>query len=93
MKSILIPIGPLPNDSDLIRDLKLDNRETFIKIRNKLPLDYIINKNNLLLYKGKLYINYNTLLYTCLIQEAYNQVSSAYSSILKTYRLLKPKYY
>jgi len=67
VKYILSPIGTLPNDSDLIRDLKVDNTESFKETREKLPPEYIINRENLLLYKGKLCIQCNTELYTRLI--------------------------
>jgi hypothetical protein len=56
VKCILSPIGPFPNDSDLIWDLKVDNLESFKETCEKLPLKYIIDKDNLLLYKGKLYV-------------------------------------
>jgi hypothetical protein len=56
VKCILSLISPLLNDSDLIWDLKVDNLESFKETCEKLPLKYTINKDNLLLYKGKLYI-------------------------------------
>jgi hypothetical protein len=34
----------------------VDNLKSFKETCKKLPLKYIINKDNLLLYKGKLYI-------------------------------------
>jgi hypothetical protein len=56
VKCILLLISPLLNDLDLIRDLKVDNLKSFKETYKKLPLKYIINKDNLLLYKGKLYV-------------------------------------
>jgi hypothetical protein len=56
VKCILLLISPLLSDLDLIRDLKVDNLESFKETYKNLPLKYIINKDNLLLYKGKLYI-------------------------------------
>jgi hypothetical protein len=56
MKCILSLIGPLLNDLNLIRDLKVDNLESFKETCEKLPLKYTIDKDNLLLYKGKLCI-------------------------------------
>jgi hypothetical protein len=56
VKYILLLIGPLLNDLDLIRDLKVDNLESFKETCEKLLLEYTINKDNLLLYKGKLYV-------------------------------------
>jgi hypothetical protein len=54
VKCILSPISPFLNDLDLIWDLKVDNLESFKETCEKLPLEYIIDKDNLLLYKGKL---------------------------------------
>jgi hypothetical protein len=34
----------------------VDNLESFKETREKLPLKYTIDKDNLLLYKGKLYV-------------------------------------
>ena len=56
IKYILLLISPFLNDLDLIRDLKVDNLKSFKETYKKLPLKYIINKDNLLLYKGKLYV-------------------------------------
>jgi adenylylsulfate kinase-like enzyme len=54
IKYIFLLISPFPNDLNLIRDLKVDNLESFKETYKKLPLEYIIDKDNLLLYKGKL---------------------------------------
>jgi adenylylsulfate kinase-like enzyme len=56
IKYILSLISPFLNDLNLIRDLKVDNLKSFKETYKKLPLKYIINKDNLLLYKGKLYV-------------------------------------
>ena len=48
--AILAPLIPTPEDSELIRDLKADNQESFKEIRENLPLKYSINEENLLLY-------------------------------------------
>ena len=93
IKYILMPMGPLPDNSDLIWDLKDDNYKTFKEICGQLPPNYIIDEDGLLLYKNKLYINWNIPLYTYLIWEAHDQISSAHPSALKTYQLLEPKYY
>ena len=78
-------MGPLPDNLDLIQDLKDNNYKTFKEICGQLPPNYIIDKDSLLLYKNKLCINWNTLLYTYLIWEAHNQISSTHLSALKTY--------
>jgi hypothetical protein len=56
VKCILLLISFLLNDLDLIRDLKVDNLKSFKETCKKLPLKYTIDKDNLLLYKGKLYV-------------------------------------
>jgi hypothetical protein len=56
VKCILSPIGPFPNDLDLIQDLKVDNLKSFKETCEKLPLEYTIDEDNLLLYKSKLYV-------------------------------------
>ena len=79
---------------DLIEALYTDNRKSFAKIytRHPLPEGYAIN-DQLLLYKGRLYINRYIELYTKLIRKVYNQVSVAHPSSRKTYQLLAPKYH
>jgi hypothetical protein len=56
VKCILLLINPLLSDLDLIQDLKVDNLKSFKEIYKNLPLKYTIDEDNLLLYKGKLYI-------------------------------------
>jgi hypothetical protein len=56
IKCILSLINPLLSDLNLIQDLKVDNLKSFKETYKNLPLKYIIDKDNLLLYKGKLYI-------------------------------------
>jgi hypothetical protein len=56
IKCILLLISPLLSDLNLIQDLKVDNLKSFKETCKNLPLKYIINKDNLLLYKGKLYV-------------------------------------
>jgi len=83
--AILAPLTPTPEDSELIRDLKADNQESFKEIRENLPPGYSINEENLLLYQDKLCVRRNTKLCTQLIREAHDQVSSAHPSAKKTY--------
>jgi hypothetical protein len=56
VKYILLLISLLLNNLNLIRDLKVDNLNSFKETCKKLPFKYIINKDNLLFYKSKLYI-------------------------------------
>jgi hypothetical protein len=56
IKCILLLISLLLSDLDLIQDLKVDNLKSFKETYKNLPFKYIIDKDNLLLYKGKLYI-------------------------------------
>jgi hypothetical protein len=56
VKCILSLISPLLNNLNLIQDLKVNNLKSFKETCKKLPLKYTINKDNLLLYKGKLYV-------------------------------------
>jgi transposase InsO family protein len=93
VKCILAPLGPVPDDPDLIRDLKAANQESFKTIREELPPNYTVDDENLLLFKNRLCIQRNTPLCTRLMREAHDQVSSAHPSALKTYQLLTPKYY
>jgi hypothetical protein len=91
--TILAPLLPSPEDSELIRDLKTDNVESFQEIRENPPPGYSIDDENLLLYEGRLCVRRNTELCTRLIREAHDQVSSAHPSARKTYQLLAPKYH
>jgi hypothetical protein len=88
----LSPLGLTSNDSELIQDLRQDNKQSFSDIREKLPPDYTV-VDGLLLYKDKLCVRRNTPLCTRLIREAHSQISSAHPSGLKTYQLLAPKYH
>ena len=49
-----------------------------------MPTEYSV-EDGLLLYKGRLYIRYYTVLCTYLIQEVYTQPSITYPSSIKTY--------
>ena len=90
---ILAPLSLIEDtESDLIRDLRVDNQKSFQDIREEMPLGYSV-EDNLLLYHGRLCVRRNTPLCTRLIREAHDQVSSAHPSGLKTYQLLAPKYH
>ena len=90
---ILAPLSLVENtESDLIRDLQIDNQKSFQDIREEIPPGYSV-EDGLLLYHGRLCVRRNTPLCTRLIQEAHDQVLSAHPSGLKTYQLLAPKYH
>lgn len=91
---LLAPLLPevFQVDSNLIQDLRQDNKDSFQDVRDNPSPNHTI-QDGLLLYKGRLCVTRNTPLCTRLIREAHDQVSSAHPSSRKTYQLLAPKYY
>lgn len=78
----------------LLVELLTDNKSSFQEMRNMETLspDYTL-EDEVLLYKGKLYVNRHTSLCTRLIQEVHTQSSSAHCSGTKTYQLLASRYH
>jgi hypothetical protein len=69
---------------ELISKLCKNNRDSFEKKYTSLTEGYTI-KDRFLLYLGQLYIRKSTTLYTNLIREAHDQLSSIHLSSRKTY--------
>jgi hypothetical protein len=77
---------------ELIETLLQKNRTSFAKERSDLPNKYRIS-NGLLLFENRLCVAEDPLLYTRLIREVHDQVSSAHPSAKKTYQLLSRQYH
>lgn len=92
--SAIAPLQDVMNlDSlELIEALLQENRNSFIEERKTLPKQYRI-ENGLLLYGDRLCVPIDSSLYTRLIREVHDQISSAHPSASKTYRLLSRRYH
>ncbi|KAL2064508.1 hypothetical protein VTL71DRAFT_3645 [Oculimacula yallundae] len=80
------------NSSELIEELKQDNRQNFKDERQSLNDGFSVS-DGLLLYRGRIYVQRNTPLYIRLISEIHDQVSSAHPNGKKTYQLLALQYH
>src|SRR4051794_33695608 len=87
-----ILLNSLLNSVELITKFRKINRESFQIEREILPKNYFI-KDDLLLFKSRLYIQYNISFYTRLITEIHAQLSIAHASPTKIYQLLARQYY